>query len=154
MKLKKILIIGCGLLLVCGLIVSCGCIRPHHHRIHTRHFSRGFMIRIDNQVKRLNLTESQKGNYNEIRERMKADLAHDMKEMRKFPDEISVYLDLEDADINEIVDALKEDIAGKPNIRMKYLDYFVELYNILDERQKDLLIKDIKKEIDRRHIGR
>jgi hypothetical protein len=151
MKWKRMLIIVTAPLLICGFIVSCGHVHPHHHRFHAKRLETMVTLRMDNEAKRLGLTESQKEEYEAIKERMKSDFENDLSEFRKVPDEVLELLESNDPNLNKIIDDLKLRMVEKPDPRMKYLDYIVEFYNILDDRQKEIFIKDLKKEIEKRH---
>jgi hypothetical protein len=108
-------------------------------------------LRMDNEAKRLGLSESQMEKYEAIKERMKADFENDLDEFRKIPDDVLELLESDDPDLKEVISDLKVRMVEKPDPRMKYLDYIVEFYNILDDRQKEIFLKDLKKEIEKRH---
>ncbi|UCB46617.1 MAG: hypothetical protein JSV25_04140 [Spirochaetota bacterium] len=151
MKWKQMLMIGIALLLICGFFVSCGHVRPRPHRFHAKHLENMATLRMDNEAKRLGLTESQMEEYEAIKERMKADFENDLEEFRKVPDHVLELLESDDPDLNEVISDLKIRMSEKPDPRMKYLDYIIEFYNILDDRQKEIFLKDLKTEIEKRH---
>ena len=143
MKWKRMLIIGVALLLICGFFVSCGHVHPRHHRFHSRRIENMVTLRMDNEAKRLGLTDSQKEEYEAIKERMKADFENDLDEFRKVPDDVLELLESDDPDLNDVISDLKIRMVESPDPRMKYLDYIVEFYNILDDRQKEIFLKDL-----------
>ncbi len=144
MKRPTIVLI-CAVLLVTGIFVtSCGH-HPHHHRRDPDSLLR----RMDNRVKQLDLTADQQTQYNKIRERFKSDLEKDMTDMRKLPDQISSKLSSEDPNMEEIADLLKTNMSELPAIRDKYIDYFVEFYHILDEKQQETVIKHFSRRMKR-----
>jgi len=151
MKWKRYLLMTAGLLVICGFIVSCGYVHRPHHRVRGKHITSIVFLRMDNEATRLGLTETQQGRYTELKNQVKEEIEHDIRGLSNRPDEILMMLETEDPDLEEIADDLKYRMKTMEDPRGKYLDYLVEFYNILDERQKRLFMDDLKKELERRH---
>jgi Spy/CpxP family protein refolding chaperone len=103
--------------------------------------------RLDSRVKKLELTEAQTRRYEEIRTRFKKDLLNDLSRFKNARTSISAQIMMDDPDIPAIAEELKQRIAGSPDLRAKYLDYFVEFYNILDEDQKQKVLNHINRRL-------
>ena len=151
MKWKHYLLMTAGLLVIFGSTVSCGFVHRPHHRVRPKRITSIVFLRMDNEATRLELTETQQARYTELKNRVKEEIEHDIRGLRNGPDEILKMLETEDPDLEEIADDLKYRMKTMEDPRGKYLDYLVEFYNILDERQKRLFMDDLIKELDRRH---
>jgi transcriptional regulator with XRE-family HTH domain len=149
MKWKRYILMGAGLLVICGFLVSCCCVPRPHHRVRGKRVSSIVFLRMDNEATRLGLTDSQTAQYEALKERVEKDMERDIRDFKQVPDEVLELLETDDPDLEEIVNDLKYRIADREDPRDKYLDYLVEFYNILDERQKELFMEDLRKELDR-----
>jgi Spy/CpxP family protein refolding chaperone len=143
---KKHLIIALSLTLVAAVsLTSCG-----RHRHAGRHDPEMLLKRMDAKVRKLDLTEAQLAEYSDFRARLRADLARDFSEMGRVPDLIMQELNRDNPDIPALAESLKSDSTHLPVFDGKYLDYFVEFYNILDEEQQKDLHEEMRKKINRR----
>lgn len=149
MKWKRYLLMTAGLLVICGFTVSCGHVHRPLHRVHGKRIPNIVFLRMDNEATRLGLTEAQQDSYEELKKRVEEEIENDIRGLSNRPDEVLKMLEMEDPDLEVIADDLKHRIETMEDPRGKYLDYLVEFYNILDERQKRLFMDDLKKELDR-----
>ena len=151
MKLrKKTYVIG-GIVLfvgviavVAGLIAGCG-----PHMFCDGDFSEHILSRMDSRVEKLELSDSQQKKYEEIRLKVKANLDKGKEERRKFFSELQIEINKENPDINAVTDLVKSKFKDGPIHLTKNLDLFAEFYNILDEDQKEILIKRLRKKMNR-----
>ena len=144
MKHKKIIMIAAACVVMGLLLSSCG------HRNHfSRHKPEHMLKRIDRRVKSLDLTETQKTQYNEIRKRMVNDLNEDINKFKDLPDQIGMTISEENPDMEEMAELLKMRMSETPALRGKYIDYFVEFYTILDEEQKQQVLEHISRRMRR-----
>jgi hypothetical protein len=158
MKLRKrSFIIGGIALLVSGVLsvgLLTGC-RPFHghgpgpHRFCKKDFSEHVLRRMDREVKKLDLSEAQYAQYEDIRKSVAADLAEGEKKGRQLVIELQSELNKENPNVGLITSLLKDQLRGMPDIVEKYLYYFEEFYNILDEDQKVELIQKFRKKMKR-----
>ena len=139
---KKSLMVG-TIVLSLGLLVGCG--HHMHHRFHNKDFSKHIMKRLDSRVEKLDLSETQRGKYEEIRTKVEANLAKGMEQREEFFRELRSEIDRENPDMNVVMELVKRQLRNMPDFMEDNLDYFVEFYNILDEDQKAKLIKKIRK---------
>jgi hypothetical protein len=149
MKWKRCIPMIAGLVILSGFIVSCGFVRHPRHEIQSRHVTNVVFLRMDNEATRLGLTDTQEKEYENLKERVKREMERDMNRFRQVPDEALMLLEEDDAGLEAVVEDLKKRMAQAENPRGKYLDYLVEFYDILDERQKELFMEDLKKELAR-----
>lgn len=141
---RKFLIVG-AVVLSLGLFAGCG---PHvHHRLRDRDFSKHVMKRLDSRVKKLDLSETQKKKYEEIRLKIQANLTKGVEERNKFFRVLQSEIDRENPDMNAVAGLVKKQLKEMPGLMEDNLDLFVEFYNVLDEDQKARLIKMIQKKI-------
>ncbi len=148
MKGKTILLALSCVAVASLLLTSCA----RHPRRQHRPDPEVMLRRLDTRVKKLELTEAQTRQYKEIRTRFKRDLLNDFSSLKNTHTEISAQIMMDDPDIPAIADELKQRMAGSPDLRAKYLDYFVEFYNILDEDQKQKVLKHINRRL--KHVER
>jgi Spy/CpxP family protein refolding chaperone len=156
MKLrKKSLIIGgiaflaAGMLFI-GLLTGCRPIPGHGpHRFCKKDFSEHVLRRMDREVKKLDLSEAQYAQYEDIRQRVAADLAEGAKQSRQLFVDLQSEMNKEDPNVGVITGLLKDQLRGMPGVMEKHLDYFEEFYNILDEDQKAQVIQKFRKKMKR-----
>lgn len=108
--------------------------------------------RLDKRVKKLELTDTQSKQYEEIKARLKNDLLNDFSTLKKTHASISTQIMMDDPDITAVAEELKQQMKGFPNLRAKYIDYFVEFYGILDEEQKQKVLTHIHRRL--KHVER
>lgn len=135
-----------GLLLSGGLLLaSCGGPWRHYHHFNPERI----LAHIDHEVKELNLNADQKKKYQEIRARVKADMESSIKERREFMKGIEERLDQKNPDMDHIIADLKKRSEEHPAHFAKALDSFKEFYGILDEKQKEQVVKEIRSHLKR-----
>jgi hypothetical protein len=149
MKWKHCIPMIAGLVILSGSVVSCGFVRHPRHEIQSRRATNIVFLRMDNEATRLGLTNLQEEEYEKLKERVKREMERDMNRFRRVPDEALMLLEEDDAGLEAVVEGLKERMAQAEDPRGKYLDYLVEFNDILDERQKELFMEDLKKELAR-----
>ena len=149
MKWKRYILTIVGLAVLSGSIVSCGFARHPRHSMRGRRVTNIAFLRMDNEATRLGLTDTQEEEYERLKERVKREMERDMYRLRQVPDETLMLLDEKGSDLESIVEGLKERMATAEDPRSKYLDYLVEFYGILDDRQKELFMDDLQKELTR-----
>jgi Spy/CpxP family protein refolding chaperone len=141
MKRKMIYLTLVSLFTLGVLATSC----THHHP-HFRRSTENLLKRIDGRVKKLDLTDMQQVQYEQIRTRLQKDLETDMADLREFRERMSEELAGPDPDLETVAEMLKENV---PVIRNRYIDYFVEFYNILDEKQKEKIVTRMNRRFKR-----
>ena len=134
-----------------GLLVGCG----HHkrHRFHGKDFSEHIMNRLDKRVEKLDLSETQKKRYEEIRKKVAASLTEGMKQREGFLRELQDEINREDPDMEEIASLVKRRLSEMPSFIETHIDYFMEFYDILDEEQKTEVIKKIRKKMGKHKMS-
>ena len=163
-SIKKSFIVGV-VVLVFGLLSGCGphgfhdedfsardskeggafCRRWGHHRFGDKDFSDHIMKRIDSRVEDLDLSDSQRKKYEEIRDKIKANLTEAMEERKRLFKELQSEINREDPDMNVVTSLVKKRLKDMPGSMEGNLDLFVELYNILDEDQKAQVVEMMRK---------
>jgi hypothetical protein len=151
MKLgKKTYIIGGIVLLVGVILVSAGLIAGcGPHMFCDGEFSEHILSRMDSRVEKLELSDGQQQQYEEIRLKIKANLDKGKEERRQFFSDLQNEINKENPDINTLTALVKTKFRDGPIHLTDNLDLFVEFYNILDEKQKGILIKRLRKKVNR-----
>ncbi len=125
--------------------------RGSHPGFMDQDHSERFLKRLDQRVDYLDLSETQKQQYEDIRLRIQARLAEGMEERRRLFRELRSEIDRESPDLAQVATLVKERIRDMPAFVEHHVDLFVEFYNILDEDQKAQLVEMIRERIGRGH---
>ena len=125
MKKKPFFLIAILVLLGAAALTSCGRHRPGH-----RPDPEVILNRMDARVRKLDLSDDQQVQYDVLRDRLETDLDQDMEQLAENLKTASGYI---------------------PDVRGKYIDYFVEFYSILDEEQQQEVINHMRKRMNRWH---
>ena len=102
---------------------------------------------MDKKVEKLGLTEAQQRSYADIREKIEADFKK-MSDGRKalFKD-LKGEINKESPDMNRVAGLLKDRLKEMPDRMGRHIDHFVEFYGILNEEQKDQVLKKVRDKI-------
>jgi Spy/CpxP family protein refolding chaperone len=108
------------------------------------HHAFPFFKGMDKEVKKLNLTQAQQEKYNDIRTRVEKDIKERFEQMHS---EVENTLKSDNPDINALSVKLKQEISKRPDMRIGFIDYFMEFYNVLNPDQQKALFSDISKKL-------
>jgi Spy/CpxP family protein refolding chaperone len=108
------------------------------------HHAFPFFKGMDKEVKKLNLTQVQQEKYNDIRVRVKKDMKDRFEQMHS---EVENTLKSDNPDINALSVKIKQEISERPDMRIVFIDYFMEFYNVLNPDQQKTLLSDISKKL-------
>ena len=157
MRLKKRYFIIAAIILVIALVVGCGmfsscgkqrfCDRDFPPGFHGKDFSEHVLGRLDKKVEKLGLSETQQGKYQEIRNKIEADLFKMREDRKVFFRELQNEFNRENPDINAVARLLKEKIQHILGVMERKLDQFLDFYNILSEDQKAQVIKKFREKV-------
>lgn len=167
---KKAVVIGgvvlsiLGLLLFVGNIAGCG---PHryadrdddswsdHKHKHSKFWAGRFQEHIENhldeKVEELDLSESQKEQYEEIKQELVAKLKQGFKKRKEFMKEIEIEINNENPDLNAVAAMVKQKLSEFPAIMEGHMDLILSFYNMLDEEQQEKVIEEIREKMERHH---
>lgn len=123
--------------------------RGFHPGFSDENFSEQILKRLDHGVDYLDLSETQKQEYQEIRLRIQARLTEGMEERRKLFTELRSEMDRENPDLVRVAELVKERVRDMPVFVEHHVDLFVEFYSILDEDQKAQLVEMIRERTGR-----
>jgi Spy/CpxP family protein refolding chaperone len=160
-KRKKYFIVGSIVLLIMlfagfGLVTACGPCRGFHRGFHpgfhNKDFSKFILSRLDKRVEELNLTEAQKGKYEEIKGKLEARLKEHMDDRKRLIEELQTEMKKEDPDVKALSESVKKRIKRFPGFMEGNLDLFIEFYETLDKEQKDKVMATIRKKMKRCRI--
>jgi hypothetical protein len=144
---KKHLVIIAALIVVSAVsLTSCG-----RHRMGHGKDPEVLLRRVDARVRNLRLNETQQAQYEDLRARVKTDMEQDIARMAPLSSMVKDELNRENPDLEALAANLKSGAADMPVLRDRYIDYFVEFYNILDEAQQERVVKHLRRRVNRRH---
>ena len=150
--LLVIFIMGSGFLAMEGPPGFCG--KGFHPGFHGRDFPKHALERLDCKVGKLNLSESQKVKYEEIRDKIAADMSNMIENRKNFFTELKEEMNQENPDIEKIAALMKEKLEQMPVKIGAHLDHFVEFYIILNEEQKSRVIERFREKMNRFSLNR
>jgi Spy/CpxP family protein refolding chaperone len=160
-KRKKYFIVGGIVLFIMlfagfGLLTACGPCRGFnrhfHPGFHNKDFSEFILWRLDKRVEELNLTETQKGKYEEIKGKIETRLKEHRDDRKRWMEELQTAMNKEDPDVKVISESVKKRIKRFSGFMEGNLDLFVEFYENLDKEQKDKVMATIRKKMKRCRI--
>jgi len=106
----------------------------------------GFVLkRLDNEMKELNLTPSQKTKYDDLRAHLKEHLLAAKEEKKKFNEIVRNELAKESPDAAALNAMIKKKIEGVSASMQNDLDLFASFYSTLDKGQKQQVMAGIRK---------
>jgi Spy/CpxP family protein refolding chaperone len=153
-KRKKYFIIGAvilsiGILASLGFSAACG---PHgswgkgfHSRFHSDDVADFISWKMDRHVKDLNLDETQRQEYENLKGQVKTHITEAMERRRGFHSIIHEEINKENPDLNNVANLAKERLQKMPDIIGKNLDLFMDFYNrVLTDDQRAKVIEMIR----------
>jgi Spy/CpxP family protein refolding chaperone len=153
-KRRKYFIIGAvilsiGILASLGFTAACG---PHgrwhkgfHSRFHSEEVADFISWKMDRHVKDLNLDETQRQEYENLKGQVKVSITEAMERRRGFHSIIHEEINKENPDLNSVANLAKERLQKMPEIIGKNLDLFMDFYNrVLTDEQRAKVIEMIR----------
>ena len=155
MKPKRYAILRFGLLFI--LLVSVGFSLSCHPRFHgfphkgphSQKFAERLLNRMDKKVDLLDLSPGQKETYDRIREKVKKDVLAMSAERREFFRTVKSEINLDNPNMERLSELTREHLHRLPVRIEKYLDYFLEFYQVLNEKQQDQILREMRDKINR-----
>ncbi len=157
-KRKKYLIVGSIVLLIVlftgfGLVAAWGPCRGFHGGFHpgfhNKDFSEFILWRLDKGIEGLNLSEAQKGKYEEMKGKIETRFKEHRDDRKRWMEELQTAMNKEDPDIKGLSESVKKRIERISGFLEGNLDLFVEFYGNLDQEQKDRIMATIRKKMKR-----
>ncbi len=141
MNLKKLFII-IGVVGVAGAIFWNGC--SHRPCFCKDDFPDRVLKRMDKKIAKLDLKEDQQEVYDKIRADIRVDLLKFRDEKMSAFNKVNAEIKLENPNMDKIADIAKKSHGRHPEKFKVYVDRFVELYNVLDQEQKAIVIEKFR----------
>ena len=160
-KRKKYFIVGGIVLFIMlfagfGLVAAGGPCRGFHRHFHpgfhNKDFSEFILWRLDKRVEALNLSETQKGKYEEIKGKIETRIKEHRNDRKRWKEELQTEMNKEDPDVKVLSESFKKRIKRFPGFMEGNLDLFVEFYENLDEEQKERIMATLRKKMNRCRI--
>lgn len=149
MKSKRTFMLMIALVIIAALATGC-----HHRGFRGDKNPERILERLDDHMDDLKLTESQSEQYQEIRERLKNDLAKHIEKQTAFKGEMKELVLEKNGDLKDITAELRPKLKDFPDHVSVFLDYVDELYDLLDEQQKKIVMEEIRDRVDGRFFNR
>lgn len=150
-NIKKLYIIGI-VALILSMVVGLGMVvasAPGKEFL-CRGFPDHVLSRMDSRVETLNLNDSQKVKYGEIRAKVEKRLIDGMEDRKTLRQKIRKELSKETPDMRLMSGMLKKRINSISGFLEENLDLLVEFYDMLDEKQKATVLEHLRDKMDHR----
>jgi hypothetical protein len=103
---------------------------------------------MDRHVKELNLDDSQRQEYEKIKEQVKVNITEAMERRKEFHQIMHEEINKENPDLNSITNLAKERLQKMPDMIGKNLDLLMDFYNrVLTDEQRAGVIEMIRERI-------
>ncbi len=161
-KRKKYFVVGSIVLLIVlltgfELVAARGPCRGFHGGFHPgfhhKDISEFILWRLDKGVEGLNLSEDQKGKYEEMKGKLEARFKELREDRKRWMEEFQTAMKKEDPDVKALSESVKKRIERFSGFMEGNLDLFVEFYETLDQEQKEKIMATIRKKMKRCRIG-
>ena len=160
MKFKKKHFIITAAILFLGIVAACGfhgfrdmgphpmfCDKGPHSKFFGKKFSEHVLSRMDSRVEDLNLSETQKKEYEGIRLEVKEKITMAMEKRKENFMQLQNEINKDKPDINAMAEFAKKQFNKMPVFMADNLNLFIKFYNILDEDQKTKVIETMRKKM-------
>jgi hypothetical protein len=157
-KRKKYFIVGSIVLLIVlftgfGLVAARGPCRGFHRGfhpgLHDKDVLEFILWRLDKRVEGLDLSEPQKGKYEEMKGKLETRFKEHRDDRKRFMEELQTAMNKEDPDVKALSESVKKGIERFSSFMEGNLDLFVEFYDTLDKEQKDKIMAAIREKMKR-----
>jgi len=153
-KRKKYFIVGSIVLLIVlftafGLVACRGFHRGFHPGFHDKDVSEFILLRLDKGVQGLNLSEAQKGKYEEMKGKLETRFKEHRNDRKRWMEELQMAMKKEDPDVKSLSESLKKRIERFSSFMEGNLDLFVEFYETLDQGQKEKIMATVREKTKR-----
>jgi len=158
-KRKKYFVIGSIVFLIMlftgfGLVAARGPCRGFHRGfhpgLHNKDFSEFILWRLDKGVEELNLSEPQKGRYEEMKGKLEGRFKEHREDRKRWVEELQRSINKEDPDVRALSESVKKGMKGFSGFMEGNMDLFVEFYETLDQEQKEKIMAKIRERMKRR----
>ena len=160
-KRKKYFIAG-GIFLFIMLFTGLGLVaargpcrgfhRGFHPGLHDKDVLEFILWRLDKKVEGLNLSEAQKGKYEEMKRKIETRSIEHRNDRKRLMEELQTAMNKENPDVKVLSESVKKRIKRFSGFMEGNLDLFVEFYETLDKEQKDKVMATLRKKMKRCHV--
>jgi Spy/CpxP family protein refolding chaperone len=160
-KRKKYFIVGSIVLLIVLLmgfkLVAArgpcrGFHRGFHPGFHDKDVSEFILWRLDKGIEGLNLSEPQKGKYEEMKGKLETRFKEHRDDRKRWMAELQTAMKKEDPDVKVLSESIKKRMIRFSGFMEGNLDLFVEFYETLDKEQKEKIMAKIREKMKRCRI--
>jgi Spy/CpxP family protein refolding chaperone len=160
-KRKKYFVVGGIVLLIVvftgfGLVAARGPCRGFHRGFHPgfhhKDVSEFVLWRLDKGVEELDLSEAQKGKYEEMKGKLQTRFKEHREDRKRFIEELQTAMNKEGPDVRVLSESLKTRMERFSDFMQGNLDLFVEFYEILDQGQKEKIMSTVRERMKRCRI--
>lgn len=160
-KRRKYFIVGSIVLLIMlftgfGLVAARGPCRGFrggfHPGLHHKDVWEFILWRLDKGVEELNLSEPQKGKYEEMKGKLEERFKEHREDRKRWREELQAAMNKEVPDVKALSESVKNRIKHFSGFMEENVDLFVEFSEILDQEQKEKIMATIREKMKRCRI--
>jgi len=137
------------LLMGFGRVAARGPCRGFHPGFHHKDVSEFILWRLDKGVEGLNLSEPQKGKYEEMKGKLEERFKEHRDDRKRWGEELQTAMKKEDPDVKALSESIKKRFERFSGFMEGNLDLFVEFYENLDKEQKNRIMATVRKKMKR-----
>ncbi|MBN2123060.1 MAG: Spy/CpxP family protein refolding chaperone [Deltaproteobacteria bacterium] len=100
-------------------------------------------------MKELDLSESQKRQYEELKQELKTRLRQGCEKRKQFLVEVENEINKANPDLNAVALSAKQKVREFPSAMEGYMDLMLSCYNMLDKEQQEKVIGKIREMMER-----
>jgi Spy/CpxP family protein refolding chaperone len=123
--------------------------RGFHPGFHDKDVSEFILWRLDKGAEGLNLSEAQKGKYEEMRGKLETRFKAHRDDRKRWMEQLQSAMKKEDPDVKVLSESVKKRIESFSGFMEGNLDLVVEFYETLDQEQKEKIMTTIRKKMKR-----
>lgn len=101
--------------------------------------------RMDGRIADLGLNDSQQAFYEGIMSDVRKDLLQFTEERNAFKEKIRSEIAGQDPDMRAVAGSIREHMDGFHVLLLRHLDHMIELYEMLDDSQKEKVLEHLRK---------
>ena len=116
---------------------------------HGKHFPEQFLTVLDFKIGALDLSDIQKEKYGVIRAELKGRLTEGMKKREEAIGNLRQKISQPDPNMRDLAELIKNQMKGMLRFMERNIDDFVQLYEMLDDKQKNQVIENLREHFDR-----
>ncbi|MBW1801692.1 MAG: hypothetical protein JRJ85_13295, partial [Deltaproteobacteria bacterium] len=116
--------------------------------LHWKHLPEQILTVMDFKIGALDLSDIQKEKYGVIRAELKGRLREGMEKRKETLGDLRTKISQPDPNMHDVAELIKNRMKGMLNFMERNIDDFLQLYEMLDDKQKNQVIENLRDHFD------